>query len=67
MPAQHARPRAGEHLLFMAGIPSDLAKKGGGALSDVERCDVDRTWRYLGPAEIPTGSELVSIVWSDSD
>ena len=51
----------------MAGILFDPAKKGGGALSDVERCDVDRTWRYLGPAEIPTGSELVSIVWSDSD
>jgi len=53
MPVQHARPRAGEHLLFMAGIRSDLTKKGGSALSDVERCDVDRAGRSPGPAEIP--------------
>jgi hypothetical protein len=59
IPVQPARPRAGEHVLFMAGIRSNLAKKEGEALSDVDHRDVDRVGRYPAPAEIGTGGELV--------
>ena len=59
MPAQREHRRAGEHVLFMAGIRSELSKKGGDALSDLEQGDVDRTGRYPAPAEIGTGGELV--------
>ena len=34
MPAQREHRRAGEHVLFMAGIRSELSKKRGDALSD---------------------------------
>ena len=59
MPAQREHRRAGEHVLFMAGIRSELSKKGGDALSDLEQGDVDRVGRYPAPAEIGTGGELV--------
>ena len=59
IPVQHARARAGDHVLFMAGIRSNLAKKGGEALSDVDHRDVDRAGRYPAPDEIGTGGELV--------
>jgi len=59
VPFGHGREPAGEHVLFMAGIRSKLAKNGGDALSDLEQGDVDRTGRYPAPAEIGTGGELV--------
>ena len=59
MPVQHERDRAGQHLLFMAGVRSKLAKKGGDALSDLAHGDVERDGRYPAPAEIGTGGELV--------
>jgi len=59
MPTQHEHRRAGEHVLFMAGIRSELSKKGGDALSDLEQRDVDRIGRYPASAEIGTGGELV--------
>ena len=59
MPVQRERDRAGQHLLFMAGVRSKLAKKGGDALSDLAHGDVERDGRYPAPAEIGTGGELV--------
>ncbi len=42
MPVQRERDRAGQHLLFQAGVCSKLAKKGGDALSDLAHRDVER-------------------------
>ena len=46
MPVERERDRAGQHLLFQAGVRSKLAKKGGDALSDLEHRDVERDGRY---------------------
>ena len=59
MAVQRERERAGEHLLFMAGVRSKLAKRGGDALSDLTHGDVERDGRYPASAEIGTGGELV--------
>jgi len=59
MPVEHERDRAGQHLLFQAGVRSKLAKKGGDALSDLEHRDVERDGRYPARAEIGTGGEIV--------
>ena len=59
MPVQRERERAGEHLLFMAGVRSKLAKRGGNALSDLTHGDVERDGRYPASAEIGTDGELV--------
>jgi hypothetical protein len=57
MPAQREHRRAGEHVLFMAGIRSELSKKGGDALSDLEQGDVDRAGRAI---RLPPKLELVA-------
>ena len=62
MPVQRERERAGQHLLFMAGVRSKLAKKGGDALGSLAHGDVERDGRYPAPAEIGTGGELVPSV-----
>ena len=59
MPVQRERDRAGQHLLFQAGVRSKLAKKGGDALSDLANRDIERDGRYPAAAEIGTGGELV--------
>ena len=59
MPVERERDRAGQHLLFQAGVRSKLAKKGGDALSDLANRDIERDGRYPAAAEIGTGGELV--------
>src|SRR4029078_9692140 len=45
MPAQREKDRAGQHLLFMAGVRSKLAKKGGDALSHLAH---GALWNVIG-------------------
>jgi len=57
VPFGHGREPAGEHILFNACFRSELAKKGGDALSDLEQGDVDRAGRAI---RLPPKLELVA-------
>src|SRR4051794_34740910 len=56
--------RSGEHIRFMARTRSQIAKRGGDALGDLEGGDVDAKPRTPAPpalSEIVTGGELAPV------
>jgi len=49
-PILHERERGGEHVRFMAGVRSRIAKQRGDAISDVPGADLDKAPRRSAPA-----------------